>query len=119
MEFRVCFHAPELVPGFKIQTVQDPFGAKGINTAPGNRRSTPRPFVESKIVPVICWIGKRPDLFPILGIEAFNNFLVLDPVEEDESSFSNHGRTEPLPRVIFQTTGGPSLGHTVFNGAPA
>src|SRR6185295_3334733 len=99
MELLVCLHTPKLLSCFEFKTVQGTFGPKCVNTALSNRRSSPRPFVESEIVPVIRRICELPDLLSISRIQTFDNFLVRDPVEEDESAFGNHGRTEPFPRV--------------------
>ena len=66
-------------------------GAVGEDAAAGNGGHGSRAVVESEIIHVIGTISRTPDRLAGDGVQAVDDFLMVEPVKEDELALG-HGR---------------------------
>ena len=91
LELGASVQFPESLTGFQIPRVHHAVGSMGEDAAAGNGGHGSRAVVESEIIHVIGAISRTPDRLAGDGVQAVDDFLMVEPVKEDELVLG-HGR---------------------------
>src|SRR6185369_3874740 len=87
---------PKLFSRRKVEAIQVTFRAESVDLIARNGRDSARAFIETEIILVSRRIAVRPERLARSGIEAFDSFLVADPVEENKFPAGYGWSAEPL-----------------------
>src|SRR5207249_10541829 len=92
------------------------------DVAAAYERRGPRPFVEAEVVPISRWITELPHRTAGGRVQAGYDFLIIDPVEDDEPLAGHNRTTETGADSLTPNDGwsafGPGLQKPGLHGDP-